>query len=106
MIVGIDATLAALLEGQRAQEQRDRELAERLERIERKIAPKLASVDEAAQALGLCKATVQRLCKAGKLPGARKHGHVWRIDLTRCQAVSQDEVVEAAAAARALKVFP
>ncbi len=56
------------------------------------------SPEEAARAFSLQPETIRRLCRDGKIPGARKIGGVWRIpksflssDVGSVQQMAQDE---------------
>ncbi len=56
------------------------------------------SPEEAATYFGLTPETIRRLCRAGKIPGARRVGGVWRIprsflqeDADKVQELSKDD---------------
>ena len=62
----------------------------------------LADVPTAAARLNLSEATIRRRIADGTLPTVRI-GRAVRVDLSKIQAVTTDDVAEAAAEARAIK---
>ena len=95
----IDAFFAELRDEQRALRQLVEKIDERLARIERVLPKRLATVEEAAEELGHCRATIQRMARSGRLPAVRR-GRKWLVDLSRVRPVETDDVAAAAAAAR------
>ena len=56
------------------------------------------SPEEAAKAFSVQPETIRRLCREGKIPGARKIGKVWRIpksflssDANQVQQMAEDD---------------
>lgn len=74
-------------------------ISDRLDGIERRLPTQLVSVERAAEHLGLCPTTIQRLCRRGKLPATRR-GRKWLVDLAKVRAVDDVDVEAAAAEAR------
>ena len=95
----IDTLLAQLLDEVRSLRAENQDMREQLGRIELALPQRLATVDEAAEHLNLCPTTIQRLCRAGKLP-TKRSGRKWLIDLAAVRALDVDDVEEAAAEAR------
>lgn len=50
------------------------------------VRDRLLNVKETAAYLGVCRTTVQRWCRAGRLPAVRI-GHEWRIDGERLRGM-------------------
>lgn len=76
-----------------------RRLTAEVEAVRRALPPRLVTVAEAAEALGVSVATVRRRVKDGSLP-YRQIGRSLRVDLSAQRAATVAEVVELAEAAR------
>jgi excisionase family DNA binding protein len=101
--VSVDAFLSTVLAEVRALRTESAEIKAQLEQIRAALPAKLATVEEAAELTGLCATTIQRLCRAGKMPATRR-GRRWLIDVSKIKPLDPREIAEAAADARGLRV--
>ena len=76
-----------------------RRLTASVEAMRAALPPMLATIPDAAEALGVSISTVRRSIKSGDLP-TRRLGRSVRVDLSRCRGLDGDDIARLARAAR------